>query len=721
VRSSTRAAAKRALKITIDPTTDTYTVAMDASGGTNYTTVTSGSLPTSYYDPTTGASVSGLPTRLTFAVAGSTGASTDYHEIDNLNVSTLTGAVPVLGLTDTDDSGAAVQPGGSFHYTLTPSVTNAGGSEDLPTSMQVTDALPAGVSVTAVPSGDGWDCSASTTANVSCTYTTAGSIPAGTTLPPITVPAQVAADATVGATLTDAASVISDDAATPAAASDPITVAAIAPTVVADPADQFVTSSQDATFSAAATGDPAPSAQWQSSSDGGATWTDIGGATGDTLTVSNATVARDDGTQYRVVYTNSGGTATSHPATLHVGPGTSTTAAMTLTGAAYVGVQRSYVATVTPSPAAIAVSGTVTFTDDGAAIPSCAAVPVTGSQAECDVTWTAAGTQHIQATYNGSTELLASTSDVVSDTIAPVATATQLGANPAGAVVGQPVTFTATVSEQGPGSAPLDGAVTFAANGAPLPGCTGVVLDAAGTATCTAAFPHVGAQHVTATYGGGPATAASLGAVDVGVAQGATATTLRSSANPAALGSPVTFTATVAPVAPASGPVSDGSVTFRDGSTVLGSSPVTGSADGTYAAALTTSSLSGGAHTITAQFSGNADLLGSSATLTENVTRAASKLVAKPYVSVNPLTLRLTPSATLTTAAGVPLPGRTVTFTAAGATICSGTTNSNGVATCTGSLLRSLVHVALSLGYTASFAGDADYLPASDRGHLVEL
>lgn len=71
-----------------------------------------------------------------------------------------------------------------------------------------------------------------------------------------------------------------------------------------------------ATFTASATGSPTPTAQWQSAPAGG-TFTDIQNATGTSYTTP-ATVAADNGRQYRVVFSNSEGTATSSAATLTV-------------------------------------------------------------------------------------------------------------------------------------------------------------------------------------------------------------------------------------------------------------------------------------------------------------------------------------------------------------------------------------------------------------------
>jgi hypothetical protein len=87
--SSTRSAAERGVQIVIDPTANTYTVGMDPTGGSSYSTVTSGPLPSSYFDQS-GNPHPGLPATLTFLVAGSSGSLADFHEISDLTVATLT-------------------------------------------------------------------------------------------------------------------------------------------------------------------------------------------------------------------------------------------------------------------------------------------------------------------------------------------------------------------------------------------------------------------------------------------------------------------------------------------------------------------------------------------------------------------------------------------------------------------------------------------------------
>ena len=98
---------------------------------------------------------------------------------------------------------------------------------------------------------------------------------------------------------------------------DPAVVTvAVAPVVTLQPEDQDVAPGDDATFTAAATGDPAPGVQWQLSSDEGATFTDLAGEVSPTLTVT--TTSADDGNRYRAVFTNLGGQTTTAAAALAV-------------------------------------------------------------------------------------------------------------------------------------------------------------------------------------------------------------------------------------------------------------------------------------------------------------------------------------------------------------------------------------------------------------------
>lgn len=95
-----------------------------------------------------------------------------------------------------------------------------------------------------------------------------------------------------------------------------LTVRAALPVISEHPADVTVDVGSDAELTAAATGHDI-STQWQVSPDDGASWVDVDGATDPTLTIDDIT-REMDGWQYRAVFTNSAGSATSRAATLTV-------------------------------------------------------------------------------------------------------------------------------------------------------------------------------------------------------------------------------------------------------------------------------------------------------------------------------------------------------------------------------------------------------------------
>jgi alpha-tubulin suppressor-like RCC1 family protein len=90
-----------------------------------------------------------------------------------------------------------------------------------------------------------------------------------------------------------------------------------APEVTAQPQSVTVEEGQSASFTAAASGFPAPAVQWERSTNGGSAWHPITGATSVTLTIAVATSA-ESGYQFRAVFTNVWGKATTQVATLTV-------------------------------------------------------------------------------------------------------------------------------------------------------------------------------------------------------------------------------------------------------------------------------------------------------------------------------------------------------------------------------------------------------------------
>jgi hypothetical protein len=105
--------------------------------------------------------------------------------------------------------------------------------------------------------------------------------------------------------------------ATTSAATLTVTAAPDAPVITLNPSSQSVAAGSNVSFLAAATGTPSPTVQWQDSTDGGTTFTDISGATSTTLTLNNVTTAMN-GYQYQAVFSNTAGNATTSAATLTV-------------------------------------------------------------------------------------------------------------------------------------------------------------------------------------------------------------------------------------------------------------------------------------------------------------------------------------------------------------------------------------------------------------------
>jgi alpha-tubulin suppressor-like RCC1 family protein len=89
------------------------------------------------------------------------------------------------------------------------------------------------------------------------------------------------------------------------------------PLPTGQPASLTVEVGQSASFEASASGFPVPSVQWERSSNGGASFSPLAGATSDLLTIAEAQLA-ESGDQYRAVFTNVAGKATSQAATLTV-------------------------------------------------------------------------------------------------------------------------------------------------------------------------------------------------------------------------------------------------------------------------------------------------------------------------------------------------------------------------------------------------------------------
>jgi hypothetical protein len=230
--------------------------------------------------------------------------------------------------------------------------------------------------------------------------------------------------------------------------------------------------------------------------------------------------------------------------------------------------------------------------------------------ASCSITFDAPTSgDEVLANYQGSPDgTVLSSSDQLDVDVAQVPTTTSVMPSTPSAVVGQPVTYTATVSPSPLDTAgpPLGGTVTFV--GASGPVCPSEPL-IAGSAMCTTSFAAAGDPTVTAEYSGDPDTVGSDGQVALPVGPATSNTVVTSSAPPPVVGKPVTFTATVVDLAPDTlGPNPTGAVTFSSGSTTLCADVPLGQA-GTATCTDTFRQI--GPETVTATYLGDSGSLGS--------------------------------------------------------------------------------------------------------------
>ena len=166
---------QRDVRITVDPLSQAnaqVTVYLKTPGQANYTQVLREPLPPN------------PPPTFKFGFSASTGGSTNIHEIRTLVVDSIN---PLPRLRLTKSNGGPYVTGGNGTFTLTASTETGTGVGPVGSPVTVTDTLPAGT-IRALPTGVGWDCGATVVGSAALTCRRPGGIPAGTTLPSISVP-----------------------------------------------------------------------------------------------------------------------------------------------------------------------------------------------------------------------------------------------------------------------------------------------------------------------------------------------------------------------------------------------------------------------------------------------------------------------------------------------------------------------------------------------------
>jgi hypothetical protein len=187
---------------------------------------------------------------------------------------------------------------------------------------------------------------------------------------------------------------------------------------------------------------------------------------------------------------------------------------------------------------------------------------------------------------------------------------------------------------------------------------------------------------------------------------------LESGPNPASSGEPVTFTATVSAVAPATGHPS-GVVRFWEGGVLLGASSLApGGGTNSAQATFVSSTLSPGPHSVRAEYVGNFNFDGSTATTSQGIEQFAT--VTGLESSANPATFG-DPVTLTAIVAAVPASGGdptgTVTFTEGSAVLGAAT-----LVTAGGRQQASITVEGLVPGthdVVASYSGTATFAPSS--------
>jgi Tol biopolymer transport system component len=467
------------------------------------------------------------------------------------------------------------------------------------------------------------------------------------------------------------------------------------PAVTTSPSNLTITTGQTASFTASANGMPSPTIQWQVSTDGGATFTDIPGATSTTLTFT-ATLSQT-GNLYQAVFTNSAGSATSSAALLTVLNPATTTTLLSSANPSVFGQAVTFTATVT-SPGG-APTGTVTFSDNSTTLGS-GSLDASG-MATLTTASLAVGPHSITASYSGDANFTSSSSSPLSQTVNKAATTVTSTSSLNPNVFGESVTFSAFVAPVAPGAGSPAGTVSFQ-DGAALLGASSLTN---GQASFTVSTLAVGSHSITAVYNGdGNFTGASSTSLAQSVNKAASSTVVVSSANPSLFNQSVSFTATVAAVSPGAG-TPTGTVNFLDGSASLGSASLTAGQ-----ATFTSSSLSVASHSITAVYVGDGNFNGSgSAALPQIVARPTAIVTVSSSLNPSLLNQQLVLTAKVTAAPpATGTPTGTVAFQDGATSLGTVALNSSGVATLTLSTLAAGSHVVIAV-----YSGDAGFSGAS--------
>jgi peptidoglycan/xylan/chitin deacetylase (PgdA/CDA1 family) len=429
------------------------------------------------------------------------------------------------------------------------------------------------------------------------------------------------------------------------------------PAVSTQPIAQSVTAGQNATFTAAATGNPSPTVQWQVSTDGGTTWSPVAGATSDTLTVTAAAPSQS-GSEYEAVFTNPAGSATTAEASLTV-----VSIAQTIT---FVG----------PSSGAVGGTAALSATGGASGNPVVFSLDATSGAGVCalsgtndaQVSYLVAGSCVIDANQAAGGDYGAAATVSQTVAVSQVAQTITFGTLANKTMAQSPVTVSATASSALP--------VTFTTSTSAVctaGGTNGTTITLVSAGTCTVVANQAG----NSTYAPAPAVSNSFT-----VSQVAQTITFAALANKTAAQSPVTVSASASSALP---------VTFTT------STATVCTAGGTNGTAITL--LSAGTCTVVANQAGNttygpAPAVSQSFTVSQAAQTITFAAVANKTMAQSPVTVSATATSKLA-----------VTFTTSTAAVCTaGGTNGATITLLSTGTCTVVANQAGNAAYTAAAA-----------------
>jgi hypothetical protein len=335
-------------------------------------------------------------------------------------------------------------------------------------------------------------------------------------------------------------------------------------------------------------------------------------------------------------------------------------------------------------------TGSALFTDNNNGTQLAPAVALVNGIASLKTTSLSLGTHALRAQYTADANFANGTSNPLSQLISG-GTSTQLSASPNPSVVGQNVTFTATVTVVGGITGKPTGSVTFTVdNSAPT-----VVKLTNGNCSFSTDSLTAGTHSIAAKYSGDSNFSGSSSSPFSQIVKDKSATIVNVAPSPAVLNQDVTLTATVS----GSSGTPTGSVSFKDGTASIGTVPLDSGK-----APFITSSLAVGTHSITAVYSGDGVYAASTSPAFNEVISlpgTTTKLTSDPNPSAAGQDVTFSVSVTANSGSGTPT--GTVTYFDGKSQLGMIPLNSGQAPFITGSLAVGVHSI------TAAYSGDGNF------------